>query len=61
MSNLYYFAADGSYGHWHDASILADVSQWTEEDWELIEGASDSSRAGVAYAIAMRYRSESPF
>lgn len=58
MSNLYYFAADGSYGQWDTMSILADVSEWTDEDWQLIEEAGDSFRASVAYNISMRYRRE---
>lgn len=63
MSNLYYFAADGSYGQWNAMSILADVSEWTNEDWQEIEEAGDSWRATVAYRIAMEHlpRREPPF
>lgn len=56
MSNLFYFAADGSFGQWNGMSVLADVSEWTDEDWQLIEDAGDSHRASVAYAINMRKR-----
>lgn len=56
MSNLYYFAADGSYGQWDGMSILVDVSEWTDEDWQRIEDAGDSFRAAVAYELAKRYR-----
>jgi len=57
MSNLYYFAIDGSYGQWASGSLLADVSEWTDEDWQMIEEAGDSFRAAVAYEIeARRFR-----
>jgi hypothetical protein len=55
MSNLYYFAIDGSYGQWIGGSLLADVSDWTEEDWQMIEDAGDSFRAEKAFEIEMKY------
>ena len=63
MSDLTYFAADGSYGAWDGLSFLADTSQWTEEDWDEIDAAGDFSRASVAYNIVMRYlnSAEPPF
>ena len=34
-----------------------DISEWTEDDWQMIEEASDSFRAAVAYEIeARRFR-----
>lgn len=56
MSNLTYFAGDGSYGEWDELSMLVDTSEWTEDDWDEIDCAGDSYRASVAYAISMRYR-----
>ena len=65
MSNLYYFAVDGSYVQWTGGSLLADVSEWTEDDWQAVEEASDSDRAAIAYEIeARRFRErqvEPPF
>ena len=63
MSNLYYFASDGSYGQWDALAVLVDVSEWTNEDWQEIDEAGDSFRASIAYRIAMehRQRRESPF
>ena len=58
MSNLTYFAGDGSYGEWDELSLLIDTSDWTEDDWDEIDAASDSFRASTAYDIAMRYRRE---
>ena len=55
MTNLFYFAADGSYGEWHGHSLLADVSKWTNEDWQEIEDAGDSFRAEKAFEIEMKY------
>ena len=53
MSSLYYFAHDGSYGQWNGASLLADVNDWDEADWERVENATDSERALIAYEIVM--------
>lgn len=65
MSNLYYFAADGSYGQWQPDSLLANVEEWTDEEWQRIEEASDYERVAIAYEIelnhARRRQSESPF
>ena len=62
---LYYFAADGSYGEWQAASLLADTSDWTDADWQMIEEATDSERASIAYEIEARRfrerRGEPPF
>ena len=51
MSNLYYFASDGSYGQWDALAILTDVSEWTSEDWQEVEEAGDSYRASVAESL----------
>lgn len=44
---MHYFAADGNYG---DASglIVVDTSNWTEEDWVLIDEAFDYDRPKIA-------------
>lgn len=48
----YYFATDGNYG---DANglVLVDTTNWTEDDWLLIEDAHDSERADMAERITL--------
>jgi hypothetical protein len=43
-----YFAEDGNYG---DASglVIVDTSDWTEEQWQMIEGTSDGFRPVRAF------------
>jgi len=55
MTNLFYFAEDGSYGEWTGHSYLANTSKWTDEDWQEIEDAGDSFRAEKAFEIEMKY------
>ena len=43
MKQLHYFAADGNYGS-ADGLVLVDTSNWTEEQWQMIEDTSDSFR-----------------
>ena len=44
---MHYFASDGSY---RDAEgiIVVDTTDWTEDEWSLINDAPDSERAAVA-------------
>ena len=48
----HYFAQDGNYG---DATelIIVDTTNWTEDDWLLIEDATDSERADMAERITI--------
>jgi hypothetical protein len=46
-----YFASDGSFGS-ADGLEIVDTSDWTQQDWEMIENASDSERAALARHIA---------
>lgn len=46
-----YFAEDGSYGD-AERLVVMDTSDWTDEDWEKIEEASDWERPTVAQDIA---------
>ena len=52
---LAYFAGDGNYGMENGNFVLVDVSKWTEEDWNRIEEASDSSRPHIAMSISAVY------
>lgn len=51
----YYFTTDGTFG---DATelILVDTTNWTEEDWDLIDDCSDSERQDVAQRISEQRR-----
>ena len=51
----FYFASDGSYGTAEELTIL-DTTDWTDEDWELIEFSSDMKRANVAQHIWGKYQ-----
>lgn len=48
---MHYFAIDGNYG---DATSIAviDTKEWNDEDWALIDEASDDQRPMVAEQIA---------
>ena len=47
----HYFAADGSYG---DAQIIVvDTSDWSKDEWDIIENCSDSERLDIAYQLTM--------
>jgi hypothetical protein len=48
----HYFADDGNYG---DANglVVIDTALFTDEDWTLIEEASDWQRASIARDIAL--------
>lgn len=49
----HYFAKDGSYG---DALglVVVDTSEWTEQDWILIDEAMDDERPEIAEQISKR-------
>lgn len=52
MSHIY-FALDGSYGNAVDI-LIANTDNWTEEDWQTVEEASDSERLEVARNLTNR-------
>jgi len=52
-----YFAEDGSYGSAGQLAIV-DTSDWDDNDWQLIEEASDAERVYVARQIGERRRQE---
>lgn len=52
MSNTF-FSIDGSYGSGTDI-LVVDTSSWTEDDWNLIEEASDSERLEVARNLTIK-------
>jgi len=47
----YYFAQDGNWGSAEEI-LLVDTTNWTEEDWELIEDATDSERGQIAQRLS---------
>jgi len=47
----FYFAADGSYGEATDM-IIVDTTDWTNDDWELIEFSADMERSNVAQRLS---------
>lgn len=50
MSTTHYFAADGSYG---EADILVlDTSDWSQDEWDIIENAPDSERMAIAWQLS---------
>ena len=51
----HYFASDGNYGSAVDLSII-ETSEWTAQDWQRIENASDSERDIVARQIDREHR-----
>jgi hypothetical protein len=46
-----YFAADGSYGN-AEGLIIVDTSDWTEEEWDIIDETTDSTRVSIAEQLA---------
>jgi hypothetical protein len=54
MSNLAYFATDGSFGDASELEIL-DVSKWSEADWNEVQDEADEYRIATARLIAQRY------
>lgn len=50
MSKYCYFATDGTYGDAKDLIVL-DVSNFTGDDWDDIDGANDNDRRKVAMKI----------
>ena len=50
-----YFALDGSYG---DATeiLIVDTDDWTPEEWDAINYATDDERSDMAQAIVEKYR-----
>lgn len=53
--NYTYFTSDGSYGDSMGMCVI-DTSGWSSADWDKIEEASDSERAGVAHQIYLDKR-----
>lgn len=47
VGNYMYFATDGNYGDATDI-VIVDTAEWTDDDFQLIEDASDSERAEIA-------------
>lgn len=54
MRDLYYFAADGSYGN-ADGMHVLDATYWTDEEWREIEDEWEPARAETALIIATRH------
>lgn len=57
MEKYYYFTPDGSIGSTR-GMYIADVSNWVEEDWDLIQGSRDEDKPEVARRIADKYRQD---
>ena len=53
-TDMYFFSADGTFGT-ADGLVVCDTDQWTTEDWEQVEEASDSDRPQLALEIMNRY------
>jgi hypothetical protein len=53
-NNDFYFAQDGSFGSAEELTIF-DTTDWTDEDWELIEFSTDMERSDVAQKIWAKY------
>jgi len=47
----YYFAQDGNWGSAEEI-LLVDTTNWTEEDWQLIDDATDSERGQIAQRLS---------
>ena len=51
-----FFSVDGAFGSAEPRDLLIiDCAQFTDDDWADIQGATDSSRASVAWRIASSY------
>lgn len=55
MGKYYYFTPDGGIGSTRGMCI-ADVSNWIEEDWDLVQEAHDEDKPEVARKIEDKYR-----
>lgn len=55
MAGLTYFVEDGSYGN-AQSLVVVDTSEFTEDDWEIIENESYWNRPRAAEHIAERNR-----
>lgn len=51
MSKHYYFAADGSYGS--GDIVVVDTTNWSPEEWEIVENATDGERMSIAYQVSV--------
>mgnify|MGYP006297109677 CR=1 FL=1 len=50
MKLTHYFAADGSYG---DADlVIIDTSEWTQDEWDIVENATDAERMVIAWQLS---------
>jgi hypothetical protein len=47
----HYFATDGSYGD-AEGLVIIDTSDWTDDEWGLVEDAPDDQRAAIAASLA---------
>ena len=48
---IHYFAEDGNYGS-ADGLVIVDTSDWTEDEWEIIDGALDCDRPIIARSLS---------
>lgn len=46
-----YFASDGNFGD-AEGMVMVDTTDWTEEEWEIIENARESDRAEIASQLS---------
>ena len=46
-----YFATDGNYGNAEDL-VKVDTTDWTEEEWEIIENTRECDRPAIAVQLA---------
>lgn len=49
MKMTHYFAADGSYGN--SDLVIVDTSDWTTDEWDIVENAPDSERMSIAWQL----------
>lgn len=54
LNQDFYFSNDGSYGSAEDMVIL-DTSDWTADDWDVIEYSTDMHRVEAAEMIWRKY------
>jgi len=54
---LHYFAQDGNYGDAYGMSIM-ETSHWNQDDWDIIEQASDADRPVVARLLTESYEKD---
>lgn len=48
--STHYFAADGSFGT--GDIIVVNTANWSPEEWEIVDSASDDERMSIAYQIS---------